>query len=125
MKLALQRHKPYPEPYRHSIMPWASCAPFVENSRGVLIHRPRSVSTVTIHKAPHMAILYWCGNGVAGRHLTLLEAPPEDALLCEACERRAVAAGLPSADALAGRHVHLGKVVAVRTCCEAKDKEQP
>lgn len=31
-------------------------------------------------------------------------------------------------DAVAGRHVHLGKVAAVRTCCEgdiAQDKEQP
>lgn len=123
LKLPLHPGKPYPDPYRHSIMPWASCAPFIENSRGVLIHRPKSAKNITILGKTHAAILYWCGNGVAGKHLTLLEAPPEDALLCEACERRAVAAGLPSASSLAGRHVHLGKVVAVRTCCEGARSE--
>lgn len=49
--------------------------------------------------------------------LTFLAAPPDDKLLCEACERNAVLAGLPSADELAGRHVHLGKIKAVQTCC--------
>ena len=40
-----------------------------------------------------------------------------DKLLCAACERNAVLAGLPSAYELAGRHVHLGKLKAVQTCC--------
>ena len=51
------------------------------------------------------------------RNLTFLAAPPADKLLCEACERSAVLAGLPSADELAGRHVHIGKIKAVQTCC--------
>ena len=117
VKLALQQPKRHPL-HRNKILPWASCAPFVENSRGVLIHRPRSAQTITIHKEPHMAVHYWCGNGVAGkRNLTFLVAPPDDQLLCEACERNAVLAGLPSAYELAGRHVHLGKIKAVQTCC--------
>ena len=49
--------------------------------------------------------------------LVFLSAPPADKLLCEACERNAVLAGLPSAYELAGRHVHLGKIKAVQTCC--------
>ena len=118
LKLPLRPGKPYPDPYRHSIMPWASCAPFIENSRGVLIHRPQSVSTITMLGKAHLGIKYWCGNGTAGkRSLTFLSEPPPGALLCAACEARATAAGLPSAEALAGRHVHLGKVVAVQLCC--------
>lgn len=117
LKLALQQPKRHPM-HRDKILPWSSCAPFVENSRGVLIHRPRSAQTITIHREPHKAIHYWCGNGVAGkRNLTFLAAPPDDKLLCEACERNAVLAGLPSAYELAGRHVHLGKIKAVQTCC--------
>lgn len=55
LKLALQQRKRHPM-HRDKILPWASCAPFVENSRGVLIHRPRSAQTITIHKEPHMAV---------------------------------------------------------------------
>ena len=122
LKLALQQRKRHPL-HREKIFPWSSCAPFVENSRGVLIHRPRSAQTITIHREPHKAIHYWCGNGVAGkRNLSFLAAPPEDKLLCARCEAQAVKAGLPSAAELTGRHVHLGKVVAVRVCC---DQEEP
>ena len=118
LKLPLRPGTPYPELYRQRILPWASCAPFVENTRGVLIHRPKTARNITLLGKTHVAILYWCGNGVAGkRNLTLLEVPSEEALVCKRCERNAVAAGLPSASAIAGRHVHLGKVVAVQLCC--------
>ena len=118
LKIPLRSAKPYPRPYKHGVMPWASCAPFLENSRGVLIHRPMTVRTITLLGETHLAIKYWCGNGVAGkRSLTFLSDPPAGKLLCEACERRAVDAGLPSAHELAGRHVHLGKIKAVQTCC--------
>lgn len=90
LKLALQQRKRHPM-HRDKILPWASCAPFVENSRGVLIHRPRTVQTVTIHKEPHIAVLNWCGNGFAGkRNLSFLAAPPEYKLLCARCEAQAV-----------------------------------
>ena len=101
--------------------PWASCAPFVENSRGTLIHRPRAGSTYNLHRTgPHVAVSFWCGMSVSsgGKNLTFLEAPPEDRILCERCEAAAVANGLPSADELAGRHVHKGRTVAVATCCD-------
>ena len=54
--------------------------------------------------------------------IAFVDVPPDDALLCSRCEAVAVEAGLPSADSLAGRHVHLGKCVAVQTCCQSGDK---
>ena len=101
--------------------PWASCAPFVENSRGQLIHRPRMGATYNIHKRPHVGITFWCGMAVAsdGKNLTFLAAPPDGRILCERCEANAVASGMPSADELAGKHVHKGRTVAVATCCHA------
>lgn len=104
-----------------SINHWISCLPFVENSRGVLIHRPRSGQTYNIHKTgPHIGIAFWCGMHIAsgGKNITFLEAPPEGKILCERCEANAVKNGMPTADELAGRHVHKGGVVAVVTCCE-------
>ena len=99
--------------------PWASCAPFVENSAGRLIHRPREVTTFKIYRAPHIAVTNWCGNTHVGMNkFTFLEQPPYGKLLCERCEIAATFAGLPSADALSGRHVHIGKIIAVQTCCK-------
>lgn len=115
-KFALRRYSQHPD-FMRTTIPWASCLPFVENSRGILIHRPRSAATITMHREPHIVIKYWCGGGVAGKkNLTLLDTPPAESILCEVCEQRAVEAGLPSADALAGRHVHKGKLKAIRTC---------
>ena len=105
--------------------PWAACAPFVENSRGILIHRPRTGSTYNLHRSgPHIGVGFWCGMRTAsdGKNLTFLASPPEDRILCARCEAIAVANGLPSADELAGRHVHKGRTVAVATCC---DTEKP
>lgn len=118
IKLPLERSK---HPYSVKELPWSTCAPFVENSRGLLIHRPRMVTTYNTLKFPHIGIGYWCGNHVSGgKNFTFLEAPPEGILLCERCELAAVASGLMSADELAGRHVHKGKLKAVQTCCRAK-----
>lgn len=115
-KIALRQYKSHPS-LRRDHVPWSACLPFVENSRGVLIHRPRSAVTITMHKEPHISIHYWCGNGVTGKkNLTLLSAPPVSAIVCERCEQAAVDAGLPSAESLAGRHVHIGKLKAVLTC---------
>jgi len=107
----------------NAIVVWTKCAPFVENSRGVLIHRPRTVMTYKISARwkSHIGIGYWCGSSVAGsKNFTFLSAPPEGSLLCEKCEIAAIAAGLPSADELAQRHVHRGKIKAIQTCCGAK-----
>lgn len=120
IKLPLERSKTKATPKQ---VPWASCAPFVENSRGQLIHRPRTGMSYFIHRNPHIGIGFWCGMGVAtdGKNLTFLASPPEGKILCEKCEAAAIANGLPSADELAGRHVHKGRTKAVRTCCAEND----
>jgi hypothetical protein len=95
--------------------------PFVENSRGTLIHRPRRVSTYNIHKSgPHVGIEFWCGMHVSsgGKNFTFQDAPTDGRVLCERCEAIAVANELPSADDITGRHVHKGRTVAVSTCCD-------
>lgn len=116
LKLPLKRPKIHPDFASHTI-PWSSCAPFVENTRGVLVHRPKKVSTHTFFKKPHIVIEYMCGNSVAGSDkFTFLAAPPEDAIVCEICEKKAIEAGLPSSDELAGRHVHIGRLKAVASC---------
>ena len=99
--------------------PWKACLPFVDNSRASLIHRPRSGSTYSIHKNPHIAVQFWCGMAVTASdgHLSFLDSPPDGKILCEKCEANAVKNGLPSADELAGKHVHKGRTVAVVTCC--------
>jgi len=98
---------------------WTKCAPFVENSRGRLIHRPREVTTYNLHRTPHIAVHHWCGAAHTGwRIFTFLQEPPQNKLLCERCELMAVAAGLPDADLLAGRHVHRGKLLPIQTCCQ-------
>lgn len=128
LKLQLKHSKPFPNDYRAHVFPWTSCAPFVENRRGLLIHRPKSVATHTLlkRKRPHFSVHYWCGNCAnndAG-NLTFLEAPPVDSILCERCERLAVEAGQPNAKSLAGRHVHIGKLKAIMTCgCAALQGE--
>lgn len=114
-KLSLER----PRKISANEFPWSACAPFVENSRGTLIHRPRNGATYNIHRLPHVSVHFWCGMGTSsdGKNLTFLAAPPEDKILCARCEAIAVANGLPSANELAGRHVHVGRTVAVMTCC--------
>lgn len=100
---------------------WRESEPFVENKRGILIHRPRSASMYRLKTTgkSHIAVRMYCGASFTDNDgdLTFLPKPPEDALLCAACEARAVMAGLPTASELAGRHVHIGKLKAVRTCC--------
>lgn len=126
LKLPLRAWKPMPPDYRRNMFPWASCAPFVENRRGLLIHRPRSVATFVSSRWTHFSVHYWCGccaNNDNG-NLTFLEAPPVESILCERCEQKAIEAGLPSAEELAGRHVHIGKLKAVLTCgCAALQGE--
>ena len=121
--LALMPPKRPPKWQREKLLTWKSSLPFLDNSRAALVHRPRTVQTVTIHKEPHIAVLNWCGNGFAGkRNLSFLAAHPEGKLLCARCEAQAVKAGLPSAAELTGRHVHLGKVVAVQVCCNNQEQ---
>lgn len=124
MKLALQKDKRF-RPEFNGIQ-WLSCSPFVENSQAVLIHRPRTVATHKINDKykSHIAIGYWCGNHHCGTtKFTFLDAPPEGKVLCSRCEEKATSAGLPRASDIAGRHVHVGGVVAVRSCCNDERNE--
>ncbi len=109
----------------HNKIPWASCLPFVENSRGVLIHRPRRVTTHKIGPrwAAHISVHAWCGNAMSGaKKFTFLDAPGANRIVCARCEANAVAAGLPPSSHLAGHHVHTGGVVAVMRCCESEQQ---
>lgn len=104
-------------------IPWVACKPFVENSRAVLIHRVRHVTTHKIGPrwAAHIGMHAWCGNCMTGtKKFTFLDAPPDGRFVCARCEKAAIAAGLPTSDELAGHHVHLGGVVAVQLCCGAQ-----
>ena len=108
---------------RYDFFNWKSCLPFMENRRGVLIHRPKAVVTINASrlfgsKLPYLAVTHWCGSSVNSENsFTFLDAPPNGKILCERCETLAVEAGLPSAESLVGKHVHIGKVKAVATCC--------
>lgn len=121
MKLLLE--KPKLSRFGRPSAIWSACLPFVENSRAVLIHRPRHVCTYHMHKNPHLAVHYWCGNGSTGwKNFTFLDVAPDDRLVCERCEIAATLAGLPSTDELCGSHRHKGKIVAVQTCHEKEPR---
>lgn len=102
-----------------------SCKPFVNNTRALLVHRPRQI---TVHKLaqhdPHLAVHYYCGNSACGvDNFEFMDSPPEDKLVCEKCEALAIAAGLPSSDELVGHHVHIGRTFAKQTCCGVRHDE--
>ena len=99
---------------------WLKSLPFVANPRGRLTHRVRYAKTNRRRNGSrsHDTVSYWCGNGCHSPPLEAFYAvPPETRLLCHICEAKAVAAGEKTADELAGRHVHVGKLKAHRTCC--------
>ena len=119
MKLPLRKAKDLHH-WAKGALPWVSCQPFVENSKAVLIHRPRCVTTHKISErfAAHIGIQLWCGALFIGtKKFTFLDAPPDGRLLCARCETIAVKNGIQSCHELTGKHFHLGGVVAVQLCC--------
>ncbi len=98
---------------------WASSKPFVENRRGILIHRPKSVMTYKAHWGETYPIIdYWCGASANGTDkFTFLDEPPHEKLVCARCEIEATRHNVPPSEQVVGRHVHVGSVVGVRTCC--------
>lgn len=106
-------------------VPLKSCKPFFENSRAVLIHRPRRVTMHKINERypSHLSVENWCGNTHNGRRtFTFLDAPPSGKIVCARCEEKAVEHGLPPSSEIAGHHIHTGGVIAVRHCClDTKD----
>ena len=119
MKLRLEKKKNH----RFGIA-WTEASPFIDNTKAVLIHRPRHITTHKIGDKwkSHIAIECWCGNSFTGtKKFTFLDAPPEGKLLCARCEEVATKRNMPSAESLVGRHVHIGGVVAVQLCCLGSD----
>ena len=122
MQLALDKPK---KQQKEVAKQWDEAEPFVINTRALLVHRPRFVREYHLHikhpgvwKGPHIAVEFYCGQTVANGKgvLTFSDTLERDALICEQCERRAVMAGLPASSDIAGHHVHIGKLMAVRTC---------
>jgi len=100
---------------------WKECSPFIENTKAILIHRPRYVTTHKISEKykSHIAVENWCGNTFTGtKKFTFLDAPPDGKLLCARCEAMALKSNMPSAESLAGKHVHLGRLVPQQLCCQ-------
>jgi hypothetical protein len=101
---------------------WKQSLPFNVNPRGVLLHRVRiGVTYFRRGERSHDAVTYWCGNSAVGEGVSLTDAPPTDRLLCVNCERIAVEAGEPTAEALTGRHVCTGVMKAFRLCCRNEE----
>lgn len=116
MKIALQK-----APRLSRGIPWTACEPFIENTRAILIHRVKHVTTHKIGDRwpAHLAVTCWCGNSISGtKNITFLAEPPQEKLVCARCEDAAVKAELPTSAQLSGRHVHTGGLVAVARCCE-------
>lgn len=116
MKLPLETKR---NPNMNYVFIFKSCKPFVNNTHGQLVHRPRQVS---VHKlaqyGPHLAIHYYCGNVACGTDkFEFLDAPPNDRFVCAICEANAVSFGMPSSDEITGYHVHVGRVFAKQACC--------
>lgn len=124
MKIKCQHSMRHNESYLANTILWKQSLPFYVNPRGILVHRVRSVVTHTNDgKKSHYSVTYWCGNvncfPIGSDKELLVEYPPRDRLLCAWCEVKATTAGRQkSADKMVGRHVHKGKCVAVRTCCQ-------
>ena len=97
--------------------------PFVINDMAVLIHRPRYISEYKLSGHPrHMAIECWCGASHTGwTKFTFVDKPPENRMVCHSCESRAVMFGQPSSEELVGRHVHIGRMRAIKDCCGGGD----
>jgi len=98
---------------------WDMSAPFVSNPSAKLIHRVRTLHTHNGIVSPGRLIIdYWCG----GRHYCgtdddLIFEVPNGRIVCERCELMAIAKGELSSSKLAGRHVHVGRMVVKQTCC--------
>lgn len=122
VNLILKPIHPYVRRFGH--IQWKKSPPFFVNPRGILIHRVRSLTT-HLHRGgdSHEHVDYYCGSGANTRGAEgFTSNPPKARLLCERCEEKAIEAGQQTADELTGRHVHVGRLRAFRTCC--RDKEQ-
>ena len=95
----------------------AEALPFAVNPRGVLVHRVKSVGVYHSDNGSysHHSVHYHCNSFASG--VSLAAEPDEKAIVCQVCENRCHYLGLPSAAELVGRHVHVGRKVAIANCC--------
>jgi hypothetical protein len=103
---------------------WKTSAPFVKNTRGRLIHRPRVVNLYNpVDMPPHLSVHYYCGQQTTNNqnNLTFTDTLGEEELLCEMCETNARKIKLPTAESILRRHIHTGKIKLMQRCC-ALDK---
>ena len=112
-KIDLERGKSTP-PTRnnHSELHLCKSLPFFIAKTGRLVHRVRRGRHHYFSgKYSHTSVIYWCGNNgfpmeKYNKHGGLLLAAPLDHhVLCIQCEKRARAAGKPTAQQLAGKEV--------------------
>lgn len=119
-KIILKKSKPHPfPPYDRDSIQWKASLPFFVNSRGMLIHRVRSVRSFYTQGRQHRhdSVHYFCGAFCITHENGFTADPPKDRLLCARCEALAVRHGQPSATALTSRHVCVGEIRAHRLCC--------
>lgn len=119
IKLEQMPYAPFRDAYgrMHGCYVIEEAPPFVLNSRAILIHRARWAVIHHVEEEPrHCSVHLWCGNSF-NRTITFIEDVPRDRILCERCEMIAVLNGQLPADELCGRHVHVGRLRAFRTCC--------
>ena len=104
---------------------WNRSLPFFRASCGVLLHRVSHVlEFLRGGKVTHTAVHYLCNNTSFIRSGSEFVADPRKAgrLVCTTCEFRAKQKRLPTADKLVGHHVHVGRLIAVQTCCCATEE---
>jgi hypothetical protein len=125
MKIPLKiEREPGWEPEGHHTVHWKSALPFFYNSRGWLVHRVRSAHTYIRHgETKHSVVHYLCGAIGSVSFGEFFADPPSNRLVCESCEFIARKRKLPSADELAGRHCHVGRIRVEQTCCR-EEKER-
>lgn len=115
-----KKRNPHPANERSRAIYWSRSLPFLFNPRGFLIHRVKVVFTLVQTFDGQIeyrdCVTYWCNNGCSNAKL-FYQDPPSEYLLCEVCEANAVHRGELPADQLAGRHVHVGHLRAIRSCC--------
>ena len=115
--LKIKPERYHPES-RMTCIDWIKSLPFYVNYKGLLVHRVKSAKCyLRDGEYSHTSVSFYCANSTTSKG-KFVDDPPTDRLLCERCEQVVKQMGLPSADQLTGRHVHVGKVRCKRTCCQ-------
>lgn len=118
MRLWLETNRRLGE-YRPPVARWLSSEPFVVNSQGVLVHRPKTISVHRLLGKQYLAVTNYCNLSFTGtKKFTFTSLLDDDRVVCCRCEENAIKAGLPSSSKIVGGHAHIGGVKAVKFCCK-------